>query len=110
MLIRAVEFVDGGSEQAYSIFAKSLLDSSFLPSLLSGLREAYDSHFVTGPKKKTSAVYGVIETDYLSVLARLALANPKIFISVVTASAEPATEEQTLSWILTEWFSHFDNM
>ena len=110
MLIRAVEFVDGGSEQAYSIFAKSLLDSSFLPSLLSGLREAYDSHFVTGPKKKTSAVYGVIETDYLSVLARLALANPKIFISVIIASAEPATEEQTLGWILTEWFSHFDNM
>jgi hypothetical protein len=110
MLIRGVEFVDGGSEQAYSVFAKSLLDSSFLPSLLSGLREAYDSHLTTGPNKKSAGVYGVVETDYLSVLARLALANPKIFISAVTASAEPETEEQALTWILTEWFSHFDNM
>lgn len=110
MLIRAVEFVDGGSEQAYSVFTKSLLDSSLLPSLLSGLREAHDSHLTTGPNKKSSAVYGVVETDYLSVLARLALANPKILISAVTASAAPASEEQTLTWILTEWFSHFDNM
>ncbi|KAK2795615.1 hypothetical protein FQN50_009701 [Emmonsiellopsis sp. PD_5] len=110
MLIRGVEFVDPGSEQAYTIVAKSLLDSSFLPTLLSGLHNTYEAHLTTGPNKKSPAVYGVVETDYFSVLARIALASPKIFISSSVTATGQSSDEQTVNWILTEWFSHFDNM
>ncbi|PGH35850.1 hypothetical protein GX50_01308 [[Emmonsia] crescens] len=110
LLIRAVEFVDPGNEQAYTIVAKSLLDSSFLLTLLSGLRETYDAHLTTGPNKRSPDVYGVVETDYLSVLARIALASPKIFISSAISSMAHSSEAETVNWILTEWFSHFDNM
>ncbi|OJD16324.1 hypothetical protein AJ78_03493 [Emergomyces pasteurianus Ep9510] len=110
LLIRAVEFVDPGNEQAYAIVAKSLLDSSFLLALLSGLRETYEANLTTGPNKRSPGIYGVMETDYFSVLARIALASPKIFISSVISSMGNSPEEETANWILTEWFSHFDNI
>ncbi|KAL2218909.1 importin 11 [Thermoascus aurantiacus ATCC 26904] len=109
MLIRATETIDGGSESSYNVIAKSLVDSSFLPSLLEGLHSAYEASQTTGPHKKTSPVYGVVETDYLSVLARLALASPKVFVSAVT-TATGTSDEQVLGWLLTEWFFHYDNI
>ncbi|GAD98972.1 hypothetical protein ANI_1_536164 [Paecilomyces variotii No. 5] len=109
MLIRSVERVDGGSEAGYNVLAKSLIDSSFLSSLLEGLHSAHEASQQTGPNRKSPAVYGVVETDYLSVLARLALANPKVFVSAVSA-ATGQPEESCLSWVLTEWFFHYDNI
>lgn len=109
MMIRGAETVDGGSESTYSIISRSLLETSFLPSLLEGLYTAYESSQTSGPNRKSSNVVGVIETDYLSVLARLALGNPTIFASAV-AAATNSTEEQSLNWILAEWFSHYDNI
>jgi hypothetical protein len=109
MLIRVTETIDGGSESSYNVIAKSLIDSSFLESLLHGLRTAYEASQTTGPNRKSSPVTGVVETDYFSVLARLALASPQVFISAIThASGIPA--EETLPWVLTEWFFHYDNI
>lgn len=109
MLIRATEHIDGGSENSYNVIAKSLLDSSFLHAILEGLHSAYEVSQSTGPYKKTSDIYANLETDYFSVLARLALANPRVFMSAISA-ATSAPEEQTLSWLLTEWFFHYDNI
>ncbi|KAJ5678871.1 hypothetical protein N7462_007115 [Penicillium macrosclerotiorum] len=109
MMIRGAQTVDGGSEASYSAISRSLIDSSFLQSLLEGLFTAHEASQTTGPNRKTSYVVGVVETDYYSVLARLALANPTIFASAV-AAATNTTQEQTLSWLVTEWFSHYDNI
>ncbi|EPS27855.1 hypothetical protein PDE_02799 [Penicillium oxalicum 114-2] len=109
MMIRGAETIDGGSEASYSAISQSLLESSFLQSLLEGLYTAHEASQTTGPNRKTTYVAGVVETDYYSVLARLALANPKIFASAV-ATATSSAEEQTLTWLLTEWFSHYDNI
>ncbi|KAJ5157226.1 uncharacterized protein N7482_008326 [Penicillium canariense] len=109
MMIRGAEAVDGGSESSYSAISQSLLDSSLLHSLLEGLYTAHESSQTTGPNRKTSYVVGVVETDYYSVLARLALANPTIFASAV-AAATNSSQEQTLTWLLTEWFLHYDNI
>jgi hypothetical protein len=109
MLIQATQYIDGGSENSYNVIAKSLLDSSFLHAILDGLHSAHEASQTTGPNRKSSPVFGVIETDYFSVLARLALANPRVFLSAISA-ASAAPEEQTLSWLLTEWFFHYDNV
>lgn len=108
LMIRGAEIVDG-SEATYNVLARSLLDSSFLSSLLEGLYSAHEASQTTGPNRKPTSVYGVVETDYFSVLARLALAYPKIFSSAVSA-ATGTSEEQVLTWILTEWFLHYDNI
>ncbi|KAL4896681.1 armadillo-type protein [Aspergillus ambiguus] len=108
LMIRGAETVDG-SENTYNVLARSLLDSSFLSSLLEGLYSAHEASQTTGPNRKQTSVYGVVETDYFSVLARLALAYPKIFLSAASA-ATGTSEEQVLTWILTEWFLHYDNI
>lgn len=110
LLIRGAKAVDlANSETTYQIIARTLLDSSFLEGLLEGLHSAYEASQTTGPHRKQTQVYGMVETDYLSVLARLALGNPKIFASAVAATTG-TSEETTLTWILTEWFSHYDNI
>jgi hypothetical protein len=109
MLIRATDTIDNGSENSYNVITKSLIDSSFLESLLGGLHTAYEATQTTGPNRKTSSVQGVLETDYFSVLAHMALGNAAVFVSAV-AHASGASAEQTLSWVLTEWFFHFDNI
>jgi hypothetical protein len=109
LMLRGAETVDGGSEATYGVISRSLLDSSFLASLLEGLYSAHEASQTSGPHRKTSPVVGVVETDYYSVLARLAMASPAIFASSV-AAATNSSEEQALTWILTEWFSHYDNI
>lgn len=110
LLIRGAGTVDpGNNETTYQVIARSLLDSSFLEGLLEGLHSAHEASQTTGPHRKQTQVYGMVETDYLSVLARLALANPKILASAV-ATTTGTSEETTLTWILTEWFSHYDNI
>ena len=109
-LIRVGESIDNGSEQVYTAIAKSFIDSSFLQSLLAGLYDAHQAHLTTGPHRKAPAVYGVTETDYFSVLARLALASPRTFFSAVTSATGSSSDVEPMTWILNEWFSHFDNI
>lgn len=96
-------------KSVYGAIAQSLISTSFLQSLLKGLYSAFEASQSSGPNRKTSSVVGVIETDYFSVLARLALADPNIMASAV-AHATQTSEDQALDWILTEWFSHYDNV
>ncbi|KAH8700376.1 putative importin 11 [Talaromyces proteolyticus] len=109
MLIRSAETIDGGSTNSYNVIARSLLDSSFLHTILEGLHSAHQSSQTTGPNRITSDIYGVLETDYFSVVARLALGNPQVFFSAIS-TATGTSEEQVLSWLLTEWFFHWDNI
>lgn len=109
LMLRGAETVDGGSEATYGVISQSLLDSSFLASLLEGLYSAHEASQTSGPNRKSSPVVGVVESDHYSVLARLALASPTILASSV-AAATNSSEEQSLTWILTEWFLHYDNI
>nr|KMM70088.1 KapH [Coccidioides posadasii RMSCC 3488] len=109
-LIRIGETSPEAKEQTYTLIAESFVSSSFLRTLLAGLNDAHEASFSTGPNKKYSPIDGVAETDHFSVLARLALANPGVFMSAVRAATYPVPEEQTLKWILEEWFFHFDGI
>lgn len=108
-LIRGVEAVDGGSEAAYNAIAQSLVETNMLQSLLKGLYSAHEASQTTGPNRKRSDVDGKVETEYFSSIARLALANPTTFASAATA-ATYQSEEELFTWLLTEWFFHYDNI
>ncbi|KAL4985564.1 armadillo-type protein [Aspergillus falconensis] len=121
LAIRGADTVDNGSENTYRVIISSLLDSSLLTSLLEGLHSAYESSQTTGPNKKQTSIYGGVETDYFSVLARLALAHPTLFVSGITAAFSNSSisnntqtteqaQEHLLTWLLTEWFLHYDNI
>ncbi|KAJ5085856.1 hypothetical protein N7532_010627 [Penicillium argentinense] len=108
-LIRGVEAIDGGSEAAYNTMTQSLLETNILQSLLKGLYSAYEASQTTGPNRKRTTVDGKVETDYFSAIARLALANPTLFAHAVTAATNQSQEE-AFTWLLKEWFFHYDTI
>jgi hypothetical protein len=107
--VRAAEHL--GSEPAVEQTASDLVSTGFLPALLTGLHGSWKAHCTTGPRALDPPVDGIVETDYFSILARLAIASPNTFCQAVQASA-PAQADltSTMTWLLEEWFSHFENI
>ena len=113
ILIRQADCLGGIS--AVSALTQSLLSSSWLSATLSGLHHAFLAHQTSGPNRTISSIDGVVETDYLNVLARLAVASPSILINALEATKcgddkPQETLSQKLDWLLTEWFSHMDSI
>ena len=108
--IQAAERLGGSNAVEHLISV--LLGSNLLLQLISSLKSAHNAHQTTGPNRVTSSIDGVVETDHFSVLARLALASPSTFVQAITVLSTSLGEdfEVTMSWLLTEWFSHFESM
>jgi hypothetical protein len=100
-----------GSEPAVEQTASDLVSTGFLPAILAGLHGSWKAHCTTGPRALDPPVDGIVETDYFSILARLAIASPNTFCQAVQASApEQADLASTMTWLLEEWTSHFENI
>ena len=113
ILIRQADSL--GGIPAVSDLTLSLISSSWLSVTLSGLHDAFLAHQTSGPNRTISSIDGVVETDYLNVLARLAVASPSLFISALDTTKygddkPQETLSQKLDWLLTEWFSHIDSI
>ncbi len=108
LLIRSADY--SGGTQAVANLATQLVSTNFLQTILDGIQSAYIAHQTFGPNRELSSIHVMVETGSFSVLARLALASPSLFISAIEAALPQDTLETTISWLLTEWFSHFDNI
>jgi len=116
VVVRAADGV--GGEAAVSVLVEDMLRAGYFAKLLDGLRSSWTAHQTTGPNSLDAIVDGVVETDYFSILARVILASPRIFLGAVQSAKEGAREqqvqqeslEQTVRWLLEEWFSHFENV
>ena len=95
-----------GGAGTVDALAPSLVSSNFLPSMLASLREAHTAHQTTGPNRKLAPIDGLVENDYLSILARLCLASPSLFISACKASSP----EPSIEWLVEEWFAQMDSI
>ena len=110
-LIQAAESL--GGPPAVENITNVLCNTGYLEKLMDGLRNAYNAHQTTGPNRVHSGIDGIVETDYFSVLARIALAGgSQVFISAMTNIAHTRKEqfEDTMHWLLPEWFSHLENI
>ncbi|KAI4163059.1 MAG: hypothetical protein LQ342_003377 [Letrouitia transgressa] len=84
--------------------------TALLPIILSGLSDTHIAHQTTGPKRHQPPLDPLVETDYLTILSRLALASPALFVQAVGASVPDSDVEGTMKWLLTEWLGHVDNI
>lgn len=94
----------------------------FLTAVLHGLHGSWRAHCTTGPLAKQPPVDGIVETDYLSILARIMLGSTSSFLQLCATftplpddpkdphPTTPEPLETTLNWLLEEAFSHFDNV
>lgn len=115
LLIRSADRLGGGS--AIEDLTQSMISSNILSTLLLSIHKAYLAHQTTGPNRVKASIDGVIETDYLNICARLTVISPSLFVSALNASTiasptrnEYQISEQPIEWLLTEWFSHMDNI
>lgn len=99
----------GGNETLRALTAQ-LLEVNLLQTILSGLHGAHEAHQTTGPNRSKTWLDVLVETDYFSVLGRLALANPNLLIDAVIAATANEQVENTVEWLLSEWFRHLDNI
>ena len=95
-----------GGIHAVEHVVSALISTTFLSSIFTSLRDAYDAHQTTGPNGKQPAIDGVVETDFLGILARIAVASPELLLSTY----EAVRAGSPIEWLFDEWFSHIDNI
>lgn len=104
-LIRSA--ADLGGTSGISVIIQDMVDLEFMRKMMEGLHGAWESNQQTGPNRSVSKLNTVTEGDYLAILARLALAEPNLFVQML-ASFGPL--DQVWGWLSTEWFSHVSRM
>ncbi|OLN82896.1 Importin beta-like protein [Colletotrichum chlorophyti] len=90
-----------------SVVIQDMLETGFLKKILEALHDAWEAHQTSGPNRKVSKLSTITERDFFAILARLAVADPTLFATMLT-SFGPL--EQVWGWLSTEWFAHLDGM
>ena len=106
LVIRVAEEL--GGTQGVSVVVQDLLEINVLRTILEGLHSAWESSQTMGPKRKPSKINTIKETDYFAILARIALADPAVFVNMLAGFGGPI--DQVWSWLSTQWFANFDCM
>ncbi|KAL8869219.1 MAG: hypothetical protein Q9174_004434 [Haloplaca sp. 1 TL-2023] len=91
-------------------FANNFLQTRFLQVVVEGLRGNHQARQTTGPNRVQTWLDVLVETRYLSTLARLTILTPDLLIDAVSNIYSNEPIEHAMTWILDEWFSHLDNM
>ena len=100
-------FDSSPSQAAIQHLLTAMVNSSYLSNILAILHEAYDYHQDPRPNRKPPDIIGPGETSLLTLLARLTLSSPPLFISAL-AAASPTGDP--LAWLIPEWLSQFDSI
>jgi len=114
LLIRSANSL--GALPAVGELTQALLSSNWLFTMMSGLFDAYHVSQTTGPKREHSKIDGIVETDYLNVLARLSITSPTLLISAIEITSYEGQRESNepieskMDWLLSEWFAHMDTI
>ncbi|KAG9243299.1 armadillo-type protein [Calycina marina] len=87
--------------------AKDLHEVGYLEKIFQGLHNSWSVSQTSGPNRKDAKVDDVVRTDYFTILARIAVADPDILVSVMSSFGDL---EQVWGWLSSEWFRHFDCM
>jgi len=97
---------DLGVAQGLSIVIQDMFETGLLRTLLERLHSAWESTQTVGPSRKPSKIDSLKETDYFAILARIALADPALFVNMLSSFS--GSFEQPWSWLSTQWFANFD--
>ena len=101
-----------GGLPAVQDLIQSLMSSNLMSALLSGLHDAYLAHQTSGPNRTNPSIDGIIETDFLNIFARLAVASPSLLLSSLDAALQNGQmssnkpQDRPFEWLITEWFSN----
>ncbi|KAI1827157.1 putative importin 11 [Xylaria intraflava] len=96
-----------GGAQGFQLLMRDMMETGFMRHLLEGIRDAYEAHQTSGPKKKQSRFDPFTLAAYFTILSRIAVIDPSTFVAMLEASGPL---ESVWEWLSTEWFSAFDSL
>ncbi|RDW82682.1 ARM repeat-containing protein [Coleophoma cylindrospora] len=96
-----------GGSNGVTLIVKDLHECGYTEKIFEGLKDAWEAHQTSGPNRKYPKLDDVVETDYFTILARIALADPAIFTQTISSIGDV---EEAWNWLSMEWFRHFDSM
>lgn len=100
LLVRAAGELGGTG--GVSVLIQDMISTGFLNKMLTKIQDAWEAHQTTGPNKKSSPIDDLTEGGYFCVLARLALAEPSLFVQMLSTFGNL---EQVWVWLSSEWLS-----
>lgn len=107
MIIRTSSAV---GPDAVNAVGKAFVESGFIIKIFEGIYGTWQAHQTSGPNKKYPQVESIVITDYLQILSRLVMCDTRMFLDVVeyvgSMNFAGAGIENTMKWLLEEWFSH----
>ncbi|KIW61288.1 hypothetical protein PV05_01427 [Exophiala xenobiotica] len=99
------------SHQALTHILESVLNTGYLSTLLTLLKEAHEYHQDPRPNRRPPDIIGPGETTLLTLLSRIALLSPDQFVQAVVAANVNSTSSPTPThWLLTEWLQSIDSV
>lgn len=109
LIIRMGEFI--GGTQGVSVVVQDLLELGFLRKVIEGLHGAWEDQQSVGPKKRaTNQISNILEKEYFTLLARIALADPTVFVNMLASFGPGNAVQPVWEWLGSAWFSNFDGM
>lgn len=110
LILRIAENI--GGVQGLQVVVQDMLEIGLLNTIFEGLHSAWEASTTHGPNKKVSQINTIKQTDYFMLLARIALGDPTVFLTMLAGIATTAgsTAEQVWEWLGTLWFNNFDCM
>ncbi|KAI1205398.1 ARM repeat-containing protein [Annulohypoxylon truncatum] len=96
-----------GGAAGLQVLVKDMMTTGALPAIFEGIHDTFEAHQTSGPKKRQSLVTGLTLVDYFTILSRIAVLEPQLFVEVLV-SLGPL--DQVWRWLSTEWFLAFDTM
>ncbi|ATY62843.1 importin-beta domain-containing [Cordyceps militaris] len=104
-MIRAA--ADLGGSDGISVIIRDMVNIGFMRVIMGNLRDAWEAHQTTGPNRRVSKLNTVTQGDYLAILARLAVAEPSLFVQLL---ASFGALDEVWSWLSNEWFAYMHDM
>lgn len=95
-----------GGDQGITVVIRDLVALGFIQKMVQALIRDWKASKAVGPNKPDQELTRLLEDHYFAILARLCLANPDLFIQLLT-SFEFSLDE-IWACLIMKWFEHFD--
>ncbi|KAJ2989344.1 hypothetical protein NUW58_g3512 [Xylaria curta] len=94
-----------GGDPGFQLLMRDAMDVGFLRYIFEGIRNAYEAHQTTGPKKTQSRLPSYSLACYFCILSHIAVIDPSTFVALLEILGPV---DVVWNWLSAEWFSIFD--
>ncbi|KAI0837537.1 ARM repeat-containing protein [Hypoxylon sp. FL0890] len=96
-----------GGTHGLRIVVGDMMTTGIIPKMLDDIHDHFEAGQTTGPKKREPRVNSRTLIEYFTILSRIAVMDPTMYIEML---ATPGPLGEIWKWLSAEWFAAFDAM